>query len=322
MSFTAEVKDELSRVKLVDQGLTEAEALSCDRSCLAAMVRICGSLIKTGAQSYRLEMATETGAVARSVIKLIHLVYDLQTELVVRKSFLHKTHNYLIALPDQPGLLEALIDLGLLSRDLRLERCIAPHLIAGTKERAAYLRGAFLGSGFIADPKGDLHFEMVMSGATKQELASEIITLMKQASINAREVVRRNENLVYIKNAEDISSFLALVGAHNGVLAIEQMRVMKSLRNDVNRRVNAEMANQAKSSHASLQQLADIAYLKERGLFEQLPQALKDFCDLRETYPDVNLRELGELAKPKLSKSAVAHRVRRIQQLAQEYREA
>ena len=110
--------------------------------------------------------------------------------------------------------------------------------------------------------------------------------------------------------------FLALTGAHRCVLAMENARVTKSVRNDVNRRLNAEIANQAKTIQASMNQIAAIELLRERGIVEGLSPALQQFIQLREANPDVSLRELGELADPPLSKSAVNHRMRRIEELA------
>lgn len=307
MSFTAEVKDELSRVP--------AECEGCTVSTLAALVRICGTLSLSGGRNFRLDVSTETGTVARMVIKYVHNIYNLKTELTVRRSVLHRTHNYLISLPSQPRLQETLVELGVLTPTLGLEQGIKPELIANECCAAAYLRGVFIGGGFIADPTGDFHFEMVTQ---HEALASDIVDLLARYGVKARMVKRRSEYTVYIKSIEEMLNFLALVGAHNSALEIENVRVVKALRNDVNRQVNAEMANQAKSSAASLKQLKDIALIETHRGLDRLPEALADFCVLRKAHPELNLRELGEAAVPPLSKSAVYHRVRRIEELARE----
>lgn len=308
MSFTAEVKEELAR--------HENTCPSCDRAQLSALVRVDGTLFISGNGNHRLEIATETSSVARVIIKLLHSVYDLKTELTVRRSVLHKTRNYLITVPAQRGLGNALSDMGILGVN-GLEQGIPERIVDKPCCAASYLRGAFLGGGFIADPRGDFHFELTTESG---ELANALIDLMDTYGIEARYARRRNVYTVYLKGAERIVSFLALVNANQAALAMENVRVVKSVRNDVNRRVNAEIANQAKATDAAAAQIDDILFLRNSGVLETLAPALQEFAELRLTHRDVSLRELGELAEPPLSKSAVYHRVRRLEEIAREHR--
>ena len=306
MSFTAEVKEELTRVPPV--------CSHCDKAVLAALVRTEGTLMFGGPGRYRVELATDVPSVARLIIKLLHQIYQLKTELTVRRSVLHKTPNYLIVLPMQRGLDDALHDMGVLSAS-GLEMGIDARLVEKQCCTAAYLRGAFLGSGFITNPRGDFHFEMSLES---EDLARGIVELLEARGIGARIMSRRSSWTVYLKSGSAISEFLALVGAHQAALAMENERVIKSVRNDVNRRVNAELANQAKSAQSSVEQIMAIhKVVAEHGL-ENLPPALQEYISLRVAYPDATLKELGERANPPLSKSAVYHRVRRIEQMAAE----
>ena len=150
------------------------------------------------------------------------------------------------------------------------------------------------------------------------ELFDRLDRYLKERGIKARAIQRRNSYLIYLKSGTAISSFLALVGAHQSALKMENERVVKSVRNDVNRRVNAEIANQAKASAASVEQIMTIRYVLEHRDLATLPQALQEYIKLRIAYPDATLKELGEAADPPLSKSAINHRVRRVEQLAQE----
>lgn len=306
MSFTAEVKDELSRI--------EPKRSCCLKAELAALVRIEGTLHISGPGRYRLEIATETAPVARAVIKLLHGVYALKTELTVRRSVLHKTNNYLITVPTQPKLPAALSELGILGED-GFSLGIDPTLVKKDHCAIAYLRGAFLGGGFVADPHGDFHFELT---AETEQLAEDLVGLMARFDIEARLAKRRGTYAVYLKGAEPIVTFLALVGAHRALLRTEDVRIVKSLRNDVNRLVNAEIANQQKASDAALSQIDAINALAAAQGLENLPPALRELAELRLANPEVSLRELGELADPPLTKSAVYHRVRRIEELAEE----
>lgn len=310
MSFTAEVKDELSRVEPKRQCCLHAE--------LAAIVRIEGTLHITGKERFRLEVATETAPVARKAIKLLHGLYDLKTELTVRRSVLHKTNNYLITVPSQPALPNALRELGILDDSMALTYGILPRVVRRECCAISYLRGAFLGGGFVADPHGDFHFELT---AESEELAEDLASLMEGFDIPAKTTRRRGLFTVYLKGAEPIVTFLALVGAHRALLRTEDVRVMKSMRNDVNRLVNAETANLQKTADAAISQIEAIQLLDERRGTENLPPALQELARLRLEHPEVSLRELGELADPPLSKSAVYHRVRRIEELANEVRQ-
>ncbi len=306
MSFTSDVKDELTRVA---PGCSH-----CDKATLAALARIEGTLLFSGPGKYCLELATEISSVARLVIRSVHQIYSLRTELTVRRSVLHKTPNYLITIPSQPGIEEALRDLGILD-GAGLEMGINSKLVEKTCCAAAYLRGAFLGSGFVADPRGDFHFEITIAS---KEMADGIVALMTKRSIAARVLQRRNSYIVYLKSGTAISDFLAFVGAHQSALRMENERVRKSVRNNVNRKVNAELANQAKSSGAAVEQIVSIRKLAESGKVTDLSPGLQEFVRLRLQYPNASLKELGERANPPLSKSAVYHRVRRLEQLAKD----
>ena len=165
MSFTAEVKDELSRI----EGRHREEKLAE----LAALARIDGTLGIEGKGRYRLSVDTETASVARRFLVLTHDLFKLQTELSTRRSVLHKTFNFLISMPPQPGLDAALRELGILSQSGGLELGIRPSLVDASRSAAGYLRGAFLASGFIADPRGDSHFEITVEG---EQLADDLVS--------------------------------------------------------------------------------------------------------------------------------------------------
>ncbi|GAV31029.1 MAG: DNA-binding protein WhiA [Anaerosomatales bacterium] len=306
MSFTAEVKEELSRV--------EGRRGCCARAELSALVRVEGTLHLGGTGRLRLEIATETAPVARKTIKLLHSLYGLTTELTVRRSVLHKSNNYLITVPAQPKLEEALIDLGILDADYALVPGIPAALVKRDCCAVAYLRGAFLGGGFVADPHGDFHFELT---AESEQVADDLTALMSRFGMQAKVTQRRGSFAVYLKGAEPIVTFLAHVGAHRALLRTEDVRIMKGIRNEINRLVNAETANLEKSADAAMSQIEAIkAIAAARGL-DSLPPALREMAELRLENPDATLKELGELADPPLTKSAVYHRIRRLMELAE-----
>ena len=301
MSFTTDIKEELSRIPPV--------CSHCDKATLSSLIRIEGSLVLQGAGNMSLEIDTDSSQAARLIVRLLHSLYQLKTDLTMRRSVLHKTPNYLIKVPMQPALPDALRDLGVVSMagftqgidtDIVKKRCCA----------AAYLRGVFLGCGFIANPKGDFHFEMPIES---EEHAYGIVELMNEAGIAAKTMPRRSHTIIYLKSGAAISDFLAFTGAHNAALAMENERVIKSVRNDVNRRVNAELANQQKTTEANVQQVMAIRDVVDAYGLESLPAGLQEFIRLRVSHPEATLRELGDFANPPLSKSAVYQRVRLIE---------
>ncbi len=293
----------------------EPECSHCERATLSALVRIEGTLFLSGPGKYRMEIATDSASVGRLIIKLLHNLYNLKTDLTARRSILHKTPNYLIEIPAQKNLADALKDMGIISEDGGLIMGIDPSIVSKKCCSAAYLRGAFLGSGFISNPKSDFHFEMTVEN---EDLANGLVALMKDIGINAKIMHRRNSYMVYLKSGNAILEFLAFTGAHHLALAMEEERVVKSVRNDVNRMINAELANQQKATKAAVSQLFMIRTVLEKHDIESLPPALQEFIRLRVKYPDASLKELGDKATPPLSKSAVNHRVRRLESLANE----
>jgi hypothetical protein len=307
MSFTAEVKEELARV--------ESAKPCCAKAELSALVRVEGALHYAGNQRFRLEIATETAPVARKTIKLLHSTYDLRTELTVRRSVLHRSNNYLITIVNQPALVDALKDLGILDADLTPVYAVPEWVARKQCCAVAYLRGTFLGGGFVADPHGDFHFELT---AETEQVANDLVSLMSRLGMPARVTRRRGTFAVYLKGAEPIITFLALVGAHHALLRTEDVRVFKEMRNEVNRLVNAETANLQKTAEAAASQVAAVRRIERTHGLDALPPALHEIALLRLEHPDVSLRELGELADPPLSKSAVYHRIRRLEELAEE----
>ena len=306
MSFTAQVKDELSRV----EGAPSAELAQ-----LSALIRVCGTLSFRGAGRYSIRIATETGAVARTIIKLTHKLFDLETPLTVRRSVLHKTRNYLIEMPEQDELAEDLVRLGILVPGRGLATGVPVALLRTREARAAFVRGAFMAGGFIADPRGDFHLEIAVTG---EDFARGLVSLVGSFGVSARLNRRRGAFALYLKSFDDVISLLRAMGAQRMARVVELARAQKSVKNDVNRRVNAEMANQARSTGAAASQL-DLIDRAERGVgLAALPPALRAFCRARREHPELSLAALGAELDPPASKSAMYHRVLRLQQIVED----
>ena len=302
MSFTAEVKDELSRLEDRDKSAQLAQ--------LSALMRVCGTLSFRGSGRYSIRIATETGAVARTVIKMTHKLFDLDTALTVRRSVLHKTRNYLIEMPEQDELADALLELSILAPGHGLAAGVPTRLLGSRASRCAFVRG-----GFIADPRGDFHLEIAVTG---EEFAQGLVAVMGTLGVAARLNRRRGAFAIYVKSFEDIVTLLVAMGAGRMARVVRVAQAKKSVKNDVNRRVNAEMANQARSTGAAVAQLELIDRAEKTIGLASLPPALRQFCQARRENPELSLVALGAELDPPASKSAMYHRVLRLQQLVDE----
>ncbi len=178
-----------------------------------------------------------------------------------------------------------------------------------------YIRESFLKSGFVNDPNKEYHLEIVFD---KKQRAEEIIKLLYDFNINVKSIKRNNKYMIYIKDGEEISKFLALIGANNAVLKFEEVRVIKDTRNNINRLVNCETANLNKTINASVSQIINIKYLKRIKKFDELPDNLKEIAELRIKNPEATLNELGKMLKKPISKSGVMHRLKKICKIASE----
>ena len=179
--------------------------------------------------------------------------------------------------------------------------------------KRAYLRGSFLSSGSMSDPKKGYHLEFVCNSEIG---AIQIQEILSDFDIEAKIVLRKKYYIVYIKEGEAIVNLLNVMEAHVSLMDFENLRIVKDVRNQVNRRVNCEAANIMKTVTAATRQREDIFYIKEHGGLEQLPRTLREIAGARLEYPDLSLKELGELFDPPIGKSGVNHRLRKINEIA------
>ena len=179
------------------------------------------------------------------------------------------------------------------------------------------IREAFIKSGFINDPNKDYHLEIFFKTEKK---AKQMIELLSNFGINAKLTNKANGKIVYLKDGEDISSFLALIGANNAVLRFEEIRVEKSARNSINRIVNCETANLSKIVEAGKEQIENINYLRKTRNFAKLEESLQEIANLRIKNPDASYEELGKMLKKPISKSGAYHRLNKINKIANELR--
>ena len=196
--------------------------------------------------------------------------------------------------------------------------CTVPaELLGRSCCRRNYVRDLFLCCGSVSDPRKEYHLEW---SCVSKEQASQLKEILLSFGKEAKAVLRKKVHVVYFKDSEDIVDLLNLMGAPISMMEMENQRILKGLRNSVNRRVNCETANIGKTVSASRKQISDITFLEESGILRTLPESLRKMAELRLQYPDTPLRELGDLAVPPIGKSGVNHRLRRLTEIAEKYR--
>ena len=174
-------------------------------------------------------------------------------------------------------------------------------------------RGIFLAGGSLANPEKEYHMEMVVP---YESYAEEIVRLLSSFGIEIRYFQRKSDFVLYLKGAEKIGDFLRIIAAHSGLLNFENIRVVKGVRNKINRLVNCETANLTKTIFASQDQIQSIHLIQKTIGLENISPSLREIAQLRLAFPEATFKELGELAEPSLSKSTINHRLRRLNDLA------
>ncbi|MBP5651799.1 MAG: DNA-binding protein WhiA, partial [Lachnospiraceae bacterium] len=183
--------------------------------------------------------------------------------------------------------------------------------------KRAFLKGAFIACGSITDPQKDYHLEFAMDDAEKAAFTAELITSF---DIEAKIVNRKKYNVVYLKDGEHIVDVLNIMGAHVSLMELENVRIVKELRNSINRRVNCEAANIGKTTAAANRQIEDIRYLNDTIGLDSLSDELRTTALLRLEYPEASLAELGEKHDRKVGRSGVNHRLQKLTDMAEKLR--
>lgn len=306
-SFSAQAKEELARM--------EPGKPCCMLSELCALLYTAGTLTLLSGGRLRLRVESKHAATVRRAFQLLRKQFDVQPSLTtVKNSRLGGSSGYRVELEGDEArrVLSACGLLGdqayvLLKEEDLLSRSMKPCC------RQAFLRGAFLGAGSVANPEKEYHLEFV---ATDESLGNVLIALLERQGLQARSVERKGSTVVYVKEAEQIVELLSVLGAHAARCTLEDVRILKSLRNQVNRATNCDSANIAKALDASGRQLQAIDRIERQLGLERLPEPLQEVARRRRQYPEMTLIELGKTLRPPVGKSGVNHRLKRIEEIA------
>ena len=293
MSFSSEIKDEIV--------LNYAKARHCDLAELSALVRMSGSggYFEEKNNTCVLHFHTENLAVARKCFTLIEKTFNIKTDILIRRNPATGSVSYFL-------------------------RCVGIELLAAKNAlvqssccKRAYIRGAFIASGSMSEPSKSYHLEIVCSTEMRAVFVRDLINSF---GLDAKIVQRKKTFVVYLKEGSQIVDVLNIMEAHNALMALENVRIMKEMRNSVNRQVNCETANINKTVSAAVKQIEDITYIKDTIGLDNLPEGLKDVALTRLAHPDVPLKELGGLLDVPVGKSGVNHRLRKLSEMAEKLR--
>lgn len=313
MSFSRRVKEELV------QQLCEA------RHCLiaefAAIFALIGKIKQSKVHGVSLQIQTENLTVAKKSYILLRKTFQVQVEVRVRS---HHTKvsgvNYLLIVREDEDIrriLEAVKVLDVQTNQWGDLHTIHPLVVQNTCCKRSYLRGTFLVAGSITNPEKAYHLEMAVPS---EQYALQLKELMSAFSLEGKIVMRKKNYVLYLKEGAQIVDFLNVIEAHMALMELENVRIVKEVRNSVNRQVNCETANISKTVTAAAKQIEDIKYLQCKMGFSRLTDALREVAELRLDYPDSSLQELGQMLENPISKSGVNHRLRKISEIAEQLR--
>ncbi|HLR91498.1 MAG TPA: DNA-binding protein WhiA [Atopostipes sp.] len=306
MSYASDVKKELTMLEVHPEH-AKAE--------LAALIRLNGELKEVNDVVF-VTVQTENASIARRVYSLIKKLYDVRAEISVRKRMkLNKNNVYFIRLNQEAK--QVLMELEIF--EAMLHEINLPNSIKENEQKArSYLRGAFLARGSVNSPEtNSYHLEI---HSTNQAINQDNLEMMEMFDLNPKVHERRNGGyMTYLKEAEKIADFLGIIGANNSLFRFEDIRIVRDMRNSVNRLVNCEQANLNKTVDAASKQIEAILLIDQEVGLESLPEKTQEIAQLRLEHPEASLKELGELVPgDPISKSAVNHRMRKITKMADE----
>lgn len=286
MSFSTDVKQELSKIaNLANKKCVKIEFIGYSRT------------INVSTVENRLRFSTESEYNINRFGKLLNNldIHHYQIEL--------QGKNYVITTKEKE-VFHILEESKLIQSDIQNEI-----------EEKSFIRGCFLGSGSINNPENNYHIEIILK---EKETSKFILNILQKYNISFKELEKKNGNSIYSKDGEEISKFLAFLGANTAVLKFEDIRVYRDMRNNVNRIVNCETANLSKTVNAAIKQIEAIQVLKQTGEFRKLSENLKEIAELRIQNPEASLIELGNMLKQPIGKSGVNHRLKAIMKIAEE----
>lgn len=311
MSFSGNVKDELAgHVNM---------ARHCQIAELAAILQFCARIEKNENGENALVVNAENEVIVKKCFTLLRKTFNIETSAIKNDENTGiKLEHSTISITNQSlvwNIFQALKLIGDNGMFYGFEEPVNPLLVKNSCCRRAFLRGAFLCVGSMSDPVKGYHLELVTDNERK---AFQIQQIIREFELDAKIIRRKKYFVVYLKEGSNIVDFLNICEAHVSLMQFENERIVKEMRNSINRRVNCETANISKTVNAAAKQISDIEKIRDRVGFSNLPQNLREMALVRMEYPDASLKELGQYLVPPVGKSGVNHRLRKLSEIADE----
>ena len=311
MSFSSDVKNEI----ISSNESTKRQKLSLVLGMLCFGAR----LIKDGERT-KLRFSTENPKVARKLYTLIKNEFSVMTKLTIHKT--PKNIMYHVAVDDEKYIEELFYLTGLLKRgesiDTFLSFKISRMVVSNTACKKSFIKGAFLGGGSVSDPNKNSHLEFVTS---HYKLSHDFQKLLTECELSPKIVVRKSNYVLYFKNSQEIADILIMLDSFDSLMEYHNAKIMKDMRNSINRKMNCDTANLSKTVEASLIQVRAIEKLQRLGVLDKLSPQLKEIARLRLEYRELSLQELGAMLSTPVGKSGVNHRLRKLVTEAEKYSE-
>lgn len=307
MSFSQDTKNELVKIKNVSTSAALCELMGCVAF---------GGRLRREKGVLSLTIVTENPKTARRIYQLIKDTVGLTSKVKISKTSNGKAF-YTVAIENDEAIsLMMALDFIKKPSDVNYLSSfrINTEYIDKSARQKAFLRGAFLATGTVMSPEKKYHMEFA---TPSYGLHNDLYVVMKDMGLSPRVVVRSSNMVIYFKNSEEIADILTLMGAYKVLMDFHNTKILKEIRNNVNRTMNCEAANLQKMVDASMEQVNAINKIIESGRFETLPDNLKEIARLRLEYREHSLKELGEMLDPPLGKSGVNHRLRKLQEIAE-----
>lgn len=312
MSFSADVKEELAGCK--------GKSRHCQIAQLAGIFVFCGHVVsRNGKSVFRIQ--TENMAVVTSTVQLIEAAFGKDAISFSGEDCSKKGKVYIVECNNEQETIRILKAIKFLDESFNFMSgtgLVNNIVVQNTCCKRAFIRGAFLAAGSISDPEKFYHFEIVCQ---TKEKAQQMMDLLNHFDLDAKVVERKKHFVVYIKEGDKIVDTLNIMEAYVALMKLENVRIVKEMRNNVNRQVNCETANINKTVSAAVKQKEDIEYLMNTIGLEALPVQLREIAQLRLENSEASLKELGNMLSSPVGKSGVNHRLRKISILADELRE-
>lgn len=309
MSFSSDVKNEI---------INSCESGRKLRVCQVLGMICFGAKLVSSPEGLRFRFQSENPKISRLLYTVLKNDIKLDAGIRIHKS--GKTASYHVVIENEEHMRQLFRYVGLIGPSEELGSFISykinTQLIKTSNEKKAFLKGAFLAGGSVTTPQKNFHLEFA---TTHYRLSSDFEKLLESLSFSPRTVMRKSNYVIYFKSGEEIADILTILGAYDSVMEYHNIKIIKEMRNSINRKMNCETANMTKTIDASMAQVRAIEKLKRLGVLDQLSEQLREIANLRLEYRELSLQELGAMLSSPIGKSGVNHRLRKLVEEAEKY---